>query len=117
MFLKYPLSAALIPQLCQVFNTRLVYVLRPLREIEATRVRRGWAEQQGSAGAQRIYSYMFGALVEQRIPTMMVRYPELVERPLVVTRDLVRFAGLEVAPEAILKAAEFIRTDSKPGGN
>ena len=109
IFLKYPLSAALIPQICGAFNTRLVYVLRPLREIEATRVRRGWAEHQGSAGAQRIYSYMFGALVEQRIPTMMVRYPELIERPVEIARDLARFAGLEATPDAIEKAAGFIR--------
>jgi predicted O-linked N-acetylglucosamine transferase (SPINDLY family) len=109
IFLKYPLSAALIPHICGVINTRLVYVLRPLREIEATRVRRGWAEHQGSAGAQRIYSYMFGALVEQRIPTMMIRYPELVERPLEITRDLVRFTGLDATPETIAKAAGFIR--------
>ena len=109
IFLKYPLSAALIAQICGAFNTRLVYVLRPLREIEATRVRRGWAEHQGSAGAQRIYSYMFGALVEQRIPTMMVRYPELIERPVEIARDLARFAGLQATPDAIEKAAGFIR--------
>src|SRR6185503_21068114 len=37
LFLKYPLSAMLLPEICQVFSTRLVYVLRPLAEIEATR--------------------------------------------------------------------------------
>ena len=72
-------------------------------------MRRGWAEHQGSAGAQRIYSYMFGALVEQRIPTMMVRYPELIERPVEIARDLARFAGLQATPDAIEKAAGFIR--------
>ena len=109
MFLKYPLSAALIPQICAALDTRLVYVLRPLREIEATRQRRGWPAQQGAAGAQRIYSYMFGALVEQRIPTMLVRYPELLERPVEITRDLARFAGLEVTAQTIDQAAAFIR--------
>jgi predicted O-linked N-acetylglucosamine transferase (SPINDLY family) len=108
-FLKYPLSAALIPQICAAFNTRLVYVLRPVREIEATRERRGWAAHQGAAGAQRVYSYMFGAMVEHRIPTMMVRYPELVERPVEITRDLARFAGMDVSAQAIEKAAAFIR--------
>ena len=109
IFLKYPLSAALIPPICATFNTRLVYVLRPMKEIEATRVRRGWPAHQGAAGAQRIYSHMFGALVEQRVPTMIVRYPELVERPAEIARDLLRFAGLDAVPEVIEKAAAFIR--------
>jgi hypothetical protein len=85
-------------------------VLRPLRDIEATRARRGWPAEQGAAGAQRIYSYMFGALVEQRNPTMIVRYPELLERPVEIARDLARFTGLDVPPDVIENAAKFVRT-------
>lgn len=108
-FLKYPLSAALIPQICGAFKTRLVYVLRPLKEIEATRKRRGWPAHQGAAGAQRAYSHMFGALVEQRFATMIVRYPELVEKPVEIARDLAHFAGLDIGPAEIERAAGFIR--------
>lgn len=113
LYLKYPLSAVLIPQISQVFNTRLVYVLRPVREIEATRARRRWPAHQGGAGAQRIYSYMFAALVEHRIPTMIVRYPELIERPIEITRELAQFSGLDASPALIDKAAAFVR---KAGG-
>src|SRR5262249_12197083 len=45
IFLKYPLSALVIPEICAVFDTRLIYVLRPLADIEVTRRRRGWAER------------------------------------------------------------------------
>lgn len=108
-FLKYPLSAALIPQLCRLFNTKLVYVLRPVREIEVTRVRRGWPSYQGAAGAQRIYSHMFSAMVDHDFPTNIVRYNQLVENPTETARDIARFIGLDAAPGAIEKAAGFIR--------
>jgi len=109
IFLKYPLSAALIPAICTVFRTRLVYVLRPLKDIEATRTRRIWPASQGAAGAQRVYAYMFGALVEQRTPTLMVRYPELLEQPVEIAGQLARFAGLDAKRELIEKAAAFVR--------
>src|SRR5688572_8276914 len=32
IFLKHPLSALMIPQFCRVFQTKLVYVLRPLEK-------------------------------------------------------------------------------------
>ena len=63
IFLKYPLSALVIPQICQVFETRLIYVLRPPRDIEATRMRRMWSQQFGAKGSEVIYSRMFTVLV------------------------------------------------------
>ena len=42
IFLKFPLSALVIPQICEVFDTKLVYVMRPLEDIERTRLRRNW---------------------------------------------------------------------------
>jgi tetratricopeptide (TPR) repeat protein len=36
IFLKYPLSALLIPQICEVFDTKLIYVIRPLEDIART---------------------------------------------------------------------------------
>jgi hypothetical protein len=39
VFLKHPLAALLISELCNVFDARLVYVLRPFADIEATRLR------------------------------------------------------------------------------
>lgn len=109
LFLKYPLSAVLIPQLCSLFHTRLIYVLRPVGEIETTRVRRGWPAYQGAEGAQKIYSYMFSALVEHDLTTKIVRYNELIDKPLETARDLAHYVGLAASPQAIEKAAGFIR--------
>src|SRR5690606_19287625 len=48
LFLKYPPAALLIPGICRVFATRLVYVLRPMQAIEATRERRSWQPHLGA---------------------------------------------------------------------
>jgi hypothetical protein len=40
IFLKQPASALIIPQICQVFDTKLIYVLRSMKDIKATHRRR-----------------------------------------------------------------------------
>ena len=91
LYLKYPPSALLIPEICKVFATRLVYVLRPMQAIEATRERRNWQVQFGAAGAQVIYPAMFQALVDHEFQTHLVRYTELLRDPVAHTGQLTRF--------------------------
>ena len=110
LFLKYPLSALVIPQVCRVFNARLIYVLRPSTDIEATRVRRKWSENFGAKGAQVLYSRMFNILLERSFPTVVVRYPELLRAPLPYAKQLAAYAGLKnVKPEQLEAAAQFVR--------
>lgn len=111
LFLKYPLSALLIPQICRVFDTRLVYVLRPLKDIEATRVRRNWGEHLGRKGAQVLYSRMFEVLLDLPFPTMIVRYPELLRAPLPHARQLAAFCGVAPDEQRIAAAAAFVRQE------
>jgi hypothetical protein len=109
LFLKYPLSALFIPEICQVFDTRLVFVLRPLKEIEATRQRRGWAPFLGSEGAKRIYAHMFHVLVNMPTPVFVMRYPELLARPEAHTRQLATFCGVKPTQAQMETATGFIR--------
>jgi hypothetical protein len=110
LFLKYPLSALVIPQVCRVFDTRLVYVLRPGKDIEATRERRQWSENFGAKGSQLLYSRMFQILLERDFPTLIVRYPELLRAPMQHARQLAAYAGLKDAtPEQLKAAADFVR--------
>jgi hypothetical protein len=109
IFLKHALAALLIPDLGSVFDLRLVYVLRPLADIEATRRRRNWQPHTGAAGAQVIYSRMFETLINQSFPTMVLRYPQVVADPIAATQTLARFAGLEAPAETINRAAAFVR--------
>jgi hypothetical protein len=107
LFLKHPAAALLIPQLCKTFDTRLVYVLRPLKDIEATRQRRNWAV--GTAEQARlVYARMFDHLVNGSTPTLIVRYAEFVQSPLQHARMLARFAGLRCDEPTLEKASSFI---------
>jgi hypothetical protein len=109
IFLKYPLSALVIPQICDVFDTRLVYVVRSVQEIEATRRRRCWPEQFGAKGAELIYTCMFTALVNYSFPTLILRYHELIASPVEHVRKLVDFSGLISSGDLVQEASEFIR--------
>jgi hypothetical protein len=110
IFLKHPLAALVIPELCSLFDTRLVYVLRPLADIEATRQRRNWFAQTGTAGAQVIYSRMFSVLINTTLPTMIVRYADIVANPFEAATKLAQFAGLGVDAHKIKQAASCIRS-------
>jgi len=103
IFLKHPLAALIIPQICAAFDTRLVYLTRPLRDIETSRQRRKWDAQYGAKGAGIIYSQMFNALINHTFPTTLVRYAELIQRPLDHARGLASFAGLNSSADACAK--------------
>ena len=105
-------GVVLIPDLGNAFKVRLVYVLRPLTDIEATRQRRNWPLHLGAAAAKVIYDSMFAVLVERAFPTILLRYREILAEPLRATEMLARFAGLDVAPSRIKQAAAFVRHPS-----
>ena len=116
IFLKHPLSAMFLPQICKLFNTRLIYVVRPIADIEATRRRRDWPSEYGARGAEIIYSHMFRTFTEHAFPTTIIRYTELLESPLQHARHLSEFAGLDSSQRAIEHAAAFITNPrSDPG--
>jgi hypothetical protein len=106
--LKYALAAAILPQICEVFDTRLVYVIRPIAEIEATRIRRQWKHFYGKKNAARIYSLMFQHLINAPTPVHLIRYPALLADPEREIRALAAFADLAYAPAA---AQALARTD------
>jgi len=108
IFLKHPMAALIIPQICATFETRLVYLIRPVRDIETSRQRRKWGVQYGAKGAGIIYSHMFNALINYTFPTTLVRYAELIQRPLDHARGLASFAGLNSNADVVREAAEFV---------
>jgi hypothetical protein len=110
IFLKHPLSALVIPQICGVFETKLIYVLRPLTDIETTRKRRRWPPQYGKPAAETIYGNMFRILVDRTYPTMILRYPELLRSPEKVAKELVQFTELGASTVEIQDAAAFIES-------
>lgn len=114
ILLKHPLSALIIPQICTAFETRLIYLVRPVREIEASRRRRKWGAQYGAKAAGIIYSQMFNALINHSFPTTIVRYAELINSPLEHARRLAAFAALKSDADVMREAAAFVRSPKPP---
>jgi len=110
IFLKHPLSALIIPEICEIFRTRLIYVIRPPRNIDATQRRRNWSGGPfGAEAAKIVYSRMFGVFIDYAFPTFLVRYPELRVWPNEHARKLADFAGLRNSADTIQHAAAFVR--------
>jgi tetratricopeptide (TPR) repeat protein len=108
VFLKTPASALLIPQICEVFDTKLIYVMRPLEDIERTRLRRLWLPYHGAAGAKAIYDNMADVQQRHSYPTFTIDYNELLAAPAVHVRDIARFAGFNPGPAEFERAVGFV---------
>ena len=108
LFLKYPLAALLLPWLAEHFELRQLLVGRPLAEIEATRVRRNWAPQYGAHGARELYPLLLTATLEKAIPTEVIHYAELLQRPEPAIRSIARFCGHDGTEEQARQALQFI---------
>ena len=109
IFLKYPLSAFVISQICEVFDTKLIYVMRPLEDIEQTRLRRNWEPYYGAEGAALIYEEMSAAMKHHSYPTMKIDYKDLLASPMVHASDIAQFVGLDLSPAELRHAVDFVR--------
>jgi hypothetical protein len=115
VFFKYPLSALLIPEICETFDTHLVYVIRPLEDIEHTRQRRGWGWQFGGVGAEILYKAMHRAAPLQSHPILEVDFPALLLNRAHHARELAHFAGLMPSVESLQAAVDSVRSENKTG--
>jgi hypothetical protein len=111
---KYPLSALLLPQICEVFDTRLIYVMRPLEDIEQSRLRRDWPRRYGRQGAEIIYRAMRDFEQLHSHPVFTVQYADFRDAPAAYAHELARFAGLEPSQAMRELAVSFVRSDDKP---
>jgi hypothetical protein len=109
IFLKYPPSVLVLPQICSVFDTKLITVERSLAQIERTRLRRKWAAHYGEQGAELIYRRLAEAVEAGLSPHLRVKYDELLRSPAYVARRLAQFAGLSASRDAVEGAATFIK--------
>jgi hypothetical protein len=116
IFFKYPLSALLLPQICAVFDTLLIYVMRPLEHIERTRLRRKWRASEGRAGAEIIYQAMDDFKRLQSHPTLTVNYADLLARPADCATEISRFAALEPDPVSFKEAIAFVQPQRELNG-
>ncbi|MBV8453828.1 MAG: nucleotidyltransferase family protein, partial [Deltaproteobacteria bacterium] len=109
VFFKYPLSALLLPQICAVFDTLLIYVMRPPEDIERTRLRRKWRPSEDRAGAEIIYQAMDNFKRRQSHWILTVNYADLLAAPADHASEISCFAGLRPDPLSFEEAIAFVR--------
>jgi len=98
--LKYALAATILPQLSAVFALKLIYVTRPIEDIKATHVRRGWYQHLGPDGAIRIQQYMAEYAAQAKHPIHRIHFPDLIESPRELISELAAFVSLPDKPSA-----------------
>jgi len=113
VMLKHGLAALFLSELAELFDLRIVSVLRPLSDIENTRRRRKWKPSFGRMGAEVIYRATFDHLINSKTPFYMVRYEQLVSHPEAEMNGLFEFCGVAPTPADRASALEFI--SRRPG--
>jgi hypothetical protein len=113
IFLKCPSASLIVPEICEVFETKIVLVVRTLEEIEQTRVRREWPEVFGRAGAEVVYKELSRILRTGDYPYMTIEYGEFLMSPSHFADRLAQFGGLRPAAEAVRRAVLFVRSPSE----
>lgn len=108
ILLKHPIAAFAIPQILQVCDPEFLVITRPMRQIEKSRLRRGWHPIYGVEGAQRIYSAIFSTLIARGRSFTAVSYPDFLRNPTVRVR-LAQIANLTPTTEMLTAAECWLR--------
>ena len=108
VMLKHALTSLMLPQLAEVFDLRLIAVVRPVEAIEATRLRRQWRANLGAAGARIVYREVFGHIVRAATPFMVVRYSDVLAQPGPSLDAMAAFCGVTVDAASRAKALAFV---------
>ena len=109
--LKMPLASMCLPEIVQALSADIILVHRPLREIEASRLRRNWLAYMGSAGANRIYLKILADLMEHRLSALMVSHGDFVTNTRDWLRRIIHYCGLHFIENNIENAVNFIRRE------
>lgn len=115
LVLKLPAASLCLPQIAHVFDTTVIVVHRPLAEIEASRVRRGWSANLGAAGARAIYSKLFSDLTQLGLSNLGLSYRDITGEPERAMRRIIDFCDLEDLAAKLPRACAFIRGPDKAG--
>jgi len=106
--LKHPTSAFFLDELLEIFDIKILIVLRNYRDIETTRDRRGWPSCFGIEGATVIYNKIFYFLTNNPINFHSIRYADLITKPTQVLSEISCFLDITLSHEEINRSEKFI---------
>ena len=106
--LKHALPVLILPEIAEIFDLKVIGVLRPLEDIETTRIRRKWHASFGKLGAGVIYSQLLNYLINGSTPFKLVRYTDLLAQPAETLEELAEFCGINVTEDSRAAALAFV---------
>jgi hypothetical protein len=114
--LKMPLASICVPQIIKAVDPYIIWVHRPLSEVEASRLRRKWPPLYGAAGAGVICSKLITDLIEHKKSYLAVSYLDLQKHTRREITNIMNFCGLQELGSRIDAAVEFVRKDAVKTG-
>jgi hypothetical protein len=113
LVLKLPIAGLLLPEICHIFDTKLIICMRPLMSIEQSRLRRQWPSQFGMVGAEKIYSTLFTHIINTNVDFLLIRYEDIIAKTSESISSLVSFCELNPSTSQLQKAFSMITRDSQ----
>ena len=110
ILLKLPLSAIILDEISEIFQTQLIVCLRPITEIERSRQRRQWPAHFGAIGARIIYAELMAHIANKEdTKYTMIRYKELLKNPGKELQRLAEFLALTPSKDSFEKSLLSLR--------
>ncbi len=107
--LKMPLASICVPEICKVFDTKILLVHRPVAEIEATRKRRDWPASFGAQGAQQIYMQFLDGVFAANQNFLAISYNDFKKNTETALESIINYCEIGEFRDNIDKAAKFVR--------
>lgn len=111
--LKHPLAAFVLQPILAVCEPHFLVVLRPLPQIETSRLRRRWHAIYGQDGARQIYGAAFSGLIAAGRSFQTVSYPQFLA-DCSHRLSLLANLGLQTGAAPYASAEAWVRTPELP---
>lgn len=108
MAVKLPHLCFFVPEMVAAWEPLFIMVERPLEEIEASRLRRGWPPHLGAIGAEVAYAAAYRDLKNLNQDFLTVSYADLTKNSEHAIDQIARWAGLSPGAEAKAAAADWV---------
>ncbi len=105
---KLPHLCFFVPEMVAAWEPLFIMVERPLEQIEASRLRRGWPPHLGAIGAEVAYAAAYRDLKNLNQDFLAVSYADLTKNSEHAIDQIADWAGLSPAAEAKAAAADWV---------
>jgi hypothetical protein len=106
---KRPMAGVCLRELIPIFNPTVLFIHRPSKDVETTRLRRHWPSALGAERPPSILAGTLEALIDSGWPFLGVSYQELVRDPPRAIRRVIAHAELGDLEKNLERAVATIR--------